>query len=302
MTETAIVEIPEEVELDRAAIAAEVEAENEINPIIEIEKVPVAEKVEPEPEKKPEEEPKVSGEKEVDKQPAEITPALQDTIDNLSYRLKQAESRVGSLQNQLSAEKKDTKETPVKPTDAPSKEQIEQASKDTEGWEDLKEEFPLWGKAIDGRIAASSADVTEKIDKLTNMETNFDTRLKTEVDKVQTEFGKKLEVVTLTFYHPKWEETVKSDAYLKWLPTQPEHIKAKHGSSTASDAIEVLDRFKESTIKPTKTPAEIAAGRDKRLKESKDLDTTHKEKPAKSEADMTEDELRRKIATEVLDE
>lgn len=285
---------------DRASIAAEVEAETEINPVRESSKItPVDEKVE-KPEKTDRQ--KVSDEKQerkIDEKKAVVEPALQDTIDNLSYRLKQAESRVGSLQNQLSAERKANKETAtVKPKDAPTKEQIEEASKDTEDWEELKTEFPLWGKAIEKRIAAANADFKNKID-LTGQET---AKLGSKIEKVQADFDRKLELTTLSFYHPNWQETVKSDAYLKWLPTQPEHIQAKHGSPSAADAIEVLNRFNDANNKPSKTPAQIVADRRKRLKQSKGIESTHKEKPAKSETDMSEDELRRKIASEVLDE
>jgi hypothetical protein len=285
---------------DIAAIAADVMKEDEISPRepvrealkkVEVPKDKVESQEAVEPEKVPDTK---------DQQPAGMDPAIKDMLDNMAYRLKQAESRVGSLQNQLNASKQAVKE--IKPEDTPSKKQIEEASENDQDWEDLKEEFPNWAKAIDARVAKFSSDAVGKIDKLSGLETDFNTRLEAEVQKVKDTFDKKIELVTLSFFHPKWKDTVKSDAYLKWLPTQPEHIQAKHGSPLASDAIEVLNRFNEFNKPPSKSPSEIAADRARRLKESKDLQTTHKETPPKSEADMSEEERRRKIASEVMSE
>jgi hypothetical protein len=98
-----------------------------------------------------------------------VNPALRQTIeamnqrlqiiDNLQTRVKQAESRVGSLQNQITNGKQAARTV----DDAPSKADIEAAAKSDKAWEELKEEFPEWGQAIDGRLAAERAEISKKM-------------------------------------------------------------------------------------------------------------------------------------------
>lgn len=70
-------------------------------------------------------------------------------------------------------------------------------------------------------------------------------------------------------------------------------------SKFAKDAISVLDKF--TNKQNNKSPSEIAAERKQRLKQSVAVDGK-KTKPIKTEADMSDAEIRKKIAAEIWEE
>ena len=116
---------------------------------------------------------------------------------------------------------------------------------------------------------------------------------------MKTENAPETEKAVLAFAHPDCEEKVASDTYKTWVKDQSEDVVAKTKSSRAVDAIFVLDGFAESQKKPDKTAEQIAKERQDRLDASV-LPAGRKTTPSKSEADMTEAELRSKIAREVF--
>ncbi|NCC59141.1 MAG: hypothetical protein EOM17_16240, partial [Synergistales bacterium] len=103
---------------------------------------------EPEVTPPPEAEPEPKQETVEDDPWAGVPPALREqiqsisdrvgAIDNLDYRLKQTERRLGSVQNEFYAAQKAAKEQP----DGPTPEQLEKASKSQKKWDEMKEEFP----------------------------------------------------------------------------------------------------------------------------------------------------------------
>lgn len=222
---------------------------------------------------------------------------IQKTLGNIEFRVKQTESRIGSIQNEMHAAKQVEEE--VKAKDAPSKEQIKEASESQEEWESLKEEFPAWAKAIDNRLTATTAEFGKKLPKF---EGDL-SEVQGEVQKLKKDFDAKLEIITLSFHHPDWKETVNSDEYKKWLALQSDEFKHNALSSPyAKDAIDILndfDDFKKSH-KSEKTPAEIAADRKKRLNKSQTLETSsHNETKPKTVSDMTDAEYRADLEKEI---
>ena len=208
-----------------------------------------------------------------------------DGLSSIENRLKQTERRIGAVQNVLSETKK-TVET------APSKEELADAAKSDEAWDELKTDFPEWATAIEGKIAASRTempDVTGLREDLTSVKDTMIT-------------GKNFEERLVGLMHPGWINTINSPEYKTWLAAQSAGIQAQHNNgATADDAVNVLNLFKESKNQVVSTK-DTAASRKKRLKESVVPDTKHKTTPIKSEADMSEAELRQTIANEVWDE
>ena len=258
---------------------------------------PVIEKeVESDKETEKEKEPETKTEDETPPDPWEgVNPELKKTLENINYRLGQSEKRIGSIQNQKAVET-------VKVDEAPTKEQIEESEKNEESWNQLKEDFPEWADAIDGKLAASSATLSKELPKLQDALTKT-------MNTMEANFERKLELRTIEFYHKDWEQIKDSNDYKAWIPSQSDTLKDKHlYGTTAKDVIEVLNAYKEfkkpKEAEPDKgkTAEEIAADRKARLKKSTSLETTHTEKPSKSELDMSEQELRAKIKREVYDE
>lgn len=226
---------------------------------------------------------------------AGIPAALRETIDGISSklstlttleeRLKQTERRIGSIQNEFQAAKQAATE---KKATAPTEAEMAAAAKDKAEWDDLKEEYPEWAEAIEKKLAATSAEFSKVLPDLQNNLTDLRTQQQRFVS------SELLEGRLLSIKYPTWKETVNTKEYQHWLQTQPEDIQQKHYSGkTADDAIFVLDRFQDfqSQHKPTQ---DISAARKKRLSQAATTTgaSTVRQKPQKSEADMTEEEIR----------
>ena len=264
---------PEEVKAYRAELAAEMEAEESGKPVVDAE--PAEKPKEPEPEKEPEKEP----------DPWEGVPeAIKSQFTTQETRLKQAESRIGALTNELHAANKAATEAET----APTKEQMAEAAKSDEDWEELKEDFPEWASAIEGRLK-----------KMGGMDQEvFDAKIEKIKEDMEGETEAKIEKAILTFAHPEWETTVAEPEYAEWLKTQDEETLEKVKSPRAIDAINILDKYAE-TRETLKTAAEIASARKERIKKSV-TPTGGKADAPKSETDMSEAELRSKIGKEVF--
>ena len=234
-----------------------------------------------------------------------VNPALKGMFDTMSQtvqtlqgadlRLKQAESRIGAITNELHAAKKAAEQVRV----APTAEQMAVAAKSDENWENLKKDFPEWAEAFDSRfdnklsvkLEALKAEIgggttTEELEKLKT----------TLAEGTQTEIQKGI----LTFFKPKWKDTIGTNDWKAWLAAQPAETVALTTSDQAVDAVALIDQFEEATQKQ-KTATEIAADRKRRMKTSV-LPEGGKAVPVKSEADMSDAELRAKLGKEVFAE
>jgi hypothetical protein len=205
-------------------------------------------------------------------------------LDTIDFRLKQTESRLGSVQNELHAAKEAAKAV----ANAPSNAQIAEAAASQGEWNELKEQFPEWTKATEGRLAAERAEILKQLPNTQALRDEIKAESNTELEKV------KLEMVghVVALKHPNWREVNDSAEFKQW--------NAENGNRDSFSPIEViaiLDDF--AAYKATrKSPKEIAAERKERLELSQ---TTEGRRlpPTKSEADMTEAELRAAVAKQV---
>lgn len=200
-----------------------------------------------------------------------------NTIDNLDYRLKQTERRLGGIQNEFYAAQKAAKETPKGPTP----EELEEASKSQKKWTEMKEDFPEIADAIEAKLAETKPPDLEALRE--DIRAEF---------KQDSSANQDLERRLVGIAHRDWQQVVKSPEYSEWLSAQPLELqeKAAYGQ-TADDAIDVLDRFKARKKPPDK--------KQDRLEKSVDAPRGPARRPPKSEADLTEAELREQIAGEV---
>jgi len=295
------IETAEEAAAYRAEYAAEIEAEESGNPIVD--KPGVAEpEVDPVIEKKPVKADPFAG----------VDPAIKAMFDDLSSkvtgisttlepRLKQTESRIGAITNKFNAAEKAAGEAAAVEAAAPTKEQVAEAARSDEAWEELAKDFPDWATAFDGRMNKRLAELKKELAPGVDREA-----LNAEVAKIKTEMKgeNELEIqkAIISFAHPDWQAMKDSKEFREWLPKQTGDIADKYkGSGKTSDlskdAIFVLDAFK-GFKEPTKTAAEIAVERTARLRNAV-VPTGKKAVAPKSEADMTTAELRTSVAADV---
>ena len=206
-------------------------------------------------------------------------------VNNLKYRLSQAEKRVGSLQNELQNKPKHVEPPP------PEKKEPEV----NEDWERLKQEYPedeekfaAMEKVFAGKTAENIQPVdVEKI--RAELQTDFNTRL--------TEQQLKAEAKLLKMFHPDFEKYGTDPDYNKWIKAQPPEVQEKANSFDAVDAKDVLDMYK--SIKAPKT-TNIQDQRDKRLNRAVETPRTGKSIKNKTVDDMTDEEYREYSAKKIF--
>lgn len=237
---------------------------------------------------------------------ADVSPALRAHIEgletkvsnysNTEERLKQTENRVGSLQNLLQNQQLQKDRDAKKAQDAkdaePTAEEIAAAAASDEAWKELVQEFPEWGKAIDGKISTETAARTTLEKKVANMEKVLD-EPGPSTEKVEV-LEKEINELRVSIKHPGWEETISSDDWKTWKATQPQDVIDKISSYDAADAIHVLNLFagrEKKPGKPNTKRARLAAA------ETPPSSTTSRI-PVKRVEDMTDDEYRKQAAEE----
>jgi hypothetical protein len=215
---------------------------------------------------------------------AGVAPALREqmegmnqrmaSLDEITARLKTAEGRVSALQSELA--KKATQDVKKTPGAAPSAAQVDAAATDAE-WEELKEDFPEWANALEKRIAATNENVRSLI------------------SKEQARMTEEVEKRIVSIKHPGYQKTIQDPDFKTWFQAQPAEFQKLANSMKADDAITVLDGYAAAR---GKGPSRIQ-DRKKRLQDAATIPKGSQQAPIKSEADMSEAELRKKIASEI---
>jgi hypothetical protein len=205
-------------------------------------------------------------------------------METLDYRLKQTESRLGGVLNELHAAKEAAKAV----ANAPSKEQIAQAAQSQSDWDSLKDDFPEWTKATEGKLAAERAEILKQFPDIKALREEIKAETNNDLNTARMELAESM----VSLKHPDWSAVKETPEFKQWHAGQN-----YRDSFNPIEVIKIFDEF--ATFKAnTKSPKEIAAERRERLETSQ---TTQGRRlpPAKSEADMTEAEIRAATAKEV---
>jgi len=231
--------------------------------------------------------------------------ALNQTVSSMSFRLKQAEQRIGGLNNRLAEFKESKIQTDVPKQDAPTKQQIESAAEDDTAWDSLKTSFPDWATAIDKRIKAKEDRYVTK-DEIANFQKQFERKpesVKPNVQKDQNQIDP-MDIRLLNITHPDWRQIKDSNEFDSWLRKQDVNILDKAQNSViAEDAISVLNLFKKDQSQKNLGSNEIEAlklKRKERLKSSTTEKTNHQEMKPKADDELSPEEFRRKAASEIF--
>ena len=235
---------------------------------------------------------------------AGVNPTLRQTLESLqtrmsdldviNNRLKQAESRIGGLNNKFH----EVKQTVAAP---PTPEQVQKASEDKKAWDGLKEDFPEYAKALE----SMRSELTEKTAELNGripdaeklralLEEGFEEKLVT--------VHRQMETKLVRMAHKDLDQIKVSPDFKAFVVALPPDKQPKLNSWNSEDAIEILDLYKEQRDKKA-NPVKIAEERAKRL-ESAAVDNRTPRKPVKTKSmdDMQEDELRKTIFNQVFKE
>ena len=219
-----------------------------------------------------------------------VNPALKAAIDSLSskvssldkidYRLKQFESRVGSLDNRM----RDLKTTP----DQPTKEQIEKALKSETEFNEFLEDFPSHGNFL-------KSERERQNEMIANVRSELGTEFEKKLSQQQVGFELKL----LKTKYKNHSELVSEPEFMPWLNEQAQEDKEKYGSWDAMEVIDLLDKYTARKAKK-ETTSSIIEERENRLDSAAaDVRQPSRATKQKSEADMTDDEYRAYMAKKI---
>lgn len=172
-------------------------------------------------------------------------------IDRINQDFKSLAGRTGAalegvhkLQTAMEQAKADAAKTGA---EAPTKEQIADASKSKEAWDALKDEFKEWAAGTEWYVA-------EQLKKLAPQPAVDAAALKTELAGTTKEMiaqattqaiaqGRALALVD--FKHPGWEDTINTPEFVSWTDAQAPEVQALRTSPKAADAIKMLDLYVE---------------------------------------------------------
>ncbi len=242
----------------------------------------------------------------------QISPALQSMIDNMNAeairreeRLKQTESRIGSLQQQLHK----ANEAVAAISSAPTPEEIAEASKTKKEWEELKKEFPEWGKGVDKRISETDKKLSDTDKRLQSAIEELQSRIPN-VDEIQGNVltqaeqarinrisaKTKEDVIKLYDEYPDFMTINKSAEFNEWIAAQPLSLRIRRESDNLADALEVMEKYKDF-----QENGSVTARRNNRLSSAvtQKKGTTPR---SKSVGDMTPAEERAYIAAKVFND
>ena len=249
---------------------------------------------------------------------AEVDPALKAVLDGITSkldafgsienRLKQAESRIGSVTNAVHNQTKVAEAAAKVIADAPDKEQIAAAAKNDDDWKQLKEDYPEHAEMFQGleqRFAAKGASPeAPDMPDMDSMRGEITTDIDSRVDASAATINKLVEGRLVDVMRPGWRQKVQdangqlTPEYVTWYGAQDAAGQARANSDSAEDAIATIDAFDASQVKavPKETPEQIQAKRDERLSRSQTINKTGKPIKTKSVEDMTDAEYRAHVA------
>ncbi len=234
---------------------------------------------------------------------ASLSPEMQAIVDSVNKltgsfsgmedRVRKTEGRIGNLTQEFSV----AREAAITQAKAPTPNEMAEAAKTDEAWGELKKDFPSWAKAIEGKISTQASQYVSVDD--------FEA-LRQSVKQTPSVDPNQLETRLVGLFHPDYKEIVADPTYATWLNSQPDDVQHKaYRGTTAEEAIDVFNRFKKGketapTSDASSEVAKIKAQQAARLAASTTTNTNHKTIKQKTEADMTEAELREHIAKKVF--
>lgn len=225
-----------------------------------------------------------------------VSQSVKDRIETLSkqvsdfakmeHRLRQAESRVGNLQTELS--KRDAEKLQRENELRSESRKAEKAKLDKK-WAEAKELIdPDLADAMERKIAHAADELEEKIQGLKAPGPAVDP------NEVESRIADMVEERIVSFAYPGYREKILADSgFWGWLNSQPANIKGLANSKKADDAIAVFDAYSDF-LKPSAT----VTSREKRLKQAESPKTVP-QSTIKSEDTMTLDEYRDHVRKQI---
>ena len=208
---------------------------------------------------------------------------LAEANAQLLHHVKTAEGRVAAMQREFQQAR--VAQQNVAPQEAPSQGQIVNAAKNPEKWEQLKQDFPEWAGAMEEYVASQLGSVRPQSNMLTPEQvTGY---VQQQVEQTKSEMRQAFEESRIDDKYENWKGLVNSLEFTQWFTVQPPEIRALADSTSARDAIRMLDMFHDTK---RRSASDIKQERSQRLSAAA---TTRpgQTPPPKTMDDMSPEEL-----------
>lgn len=211
-------------------------------------------------------------------------------LNDIAGRLKQLEGGINAMA-----------ERARKAEEAPTPEALAAVAADEQEWKELQEDNPQWKKLFE-RIDKKNEKKEPEFDAEAFKETTR-AEIKAEVEKERLTISTEL----VASFHKDFRKIGKSPEFNAFLESKGSGYKEKiHASRSPAEVIGALDEFKDLQDAKTKGKegSNIISARRRNLRRSISPDSGKVTRPAreKPESEMSEAELRAKIAKEVYTE
>jgi hypothetical protein len=167
---------------------------------------------------------------------------LEQANAQLLHHVKTAEGRVAAMQREFAQAK--AAQSAVAPQDAPSQGQMSAAAKNPEKWEQLKQDFPEWADAMEEYVAAKLGGVKPAAPGLDPQAVAA--FVHQQVSRTKAEMTRTIEEARVEGRYDNWKEQVNSTDFIQWFTVQKPEVRALANSTSARDAIHMLDLFNDS--------------------------------------------------------
>lgn len=182
---------------------------------------------------------------------------LKQANAQLLHHVKTTEGRVAAMQRE--AEQARRAQQVVGDTAAPTQGQIAAAAKNPEKWEQLKQDFPEWGDAVEEFVNSRLGNVQQQQALSPEQVANF---VQAKVAETKAEMSKLMEEARIEGKYENWKSVVNTPEFAQWYAVQNPEIRALADSTSSRDAIRMLDMFHETK---KRSAADIKQEREQRL-------------------------------------
>lgn len=185
-------------------------------------------------------------------------PQLEQANAQLLHHVKTAEGRVAAMQREFQQAK--SAQQAVAPDQAPTQGQMAAAVKNPEKWEQLKQDFPEWAGAMEEYVAVKLGSVKPATPGLTPEQVAG--YVQQQVAQTKAEMSRAIEEARVEGKYDDWRQTVATPEFAAWYAVQPNEVRALAESTSARDAIKMLDLYQQAKARPA---SEIKQERGQRL-------------------------------------
>jgi FtsZ-binding cell division protein ZapB len=182
---------------------------------------------------------------------------LKQANAHLLHHVKTTEGRVAAMQRE--AEQARRAQQTVGDNVAPSQGQIAAAAKNPEKWDQLKQDFPEWGDAVEEFVNSRLGNSQQQNGLTPENIANF---VQAKVAETRAEMTKLLEEARIEGKYEDWKGIVNTPDFAQWYAVQNPQIRALADSTSSKDALKMLDLFHETK---KRSAADIKQEREQRL-------------------------------------